>query len=97
VRAMRSKPIIDIIDQLDDLDVEEGAKRLFRRLVLNVGATHGIKEVERIEQVAYARRLLDLRVSRATIRDRMIALYSISRRQSYRLISEALKLCQKRA
>lgn len=92
---MRSKPIADIFEQLEELDVDVEAKRLFRRLVLAVSAAHGINEVSRIEQVAYARRLLELRVSRATIRDRMIALYSVSRRQAYRLINEALKLCQK--
>lgn len=91
---MRSNTIIAIVDRIEGLDVDDEAKRLFRRLVLDVGAVHGIRRVSRFEQVEYARRLLDLRVSRATIRDRIVALFSVSRRQSYRLISDALKLCQ---
>jgi hypothetical protein len=94
---MQSKPIIDIIEQLDDLNVGEDAKRLFLALVLNVSAAYGIHKVDRIEQVAYVCRLLDLHVSRPTIRDRLIAFHSVSRRQAYRLIDDALKLCQKRA
>jgi hypothetical protein len=94
---MRSKPIIDIIKQIDDLNVSEDAKRLFLGLVLNVSAAHGIHEVNRIEQITYVCRLLDLRVSRPTIRDRLIAFHSVSRRQAYRLIDEGLKLCQMRA
>lgn len=89
--------LLEIMDGVDGLDVDEGSKHLFRRLVLTVSAAHGINEVNRIGQIAYARRLLDLRVSRPTTRDRLIALYSISRRQAYRLIGEALELCQKRA
>lgn len=92
---MRSQPILDILDQINDLDVEDGARCIFKRLVLEVSAAHGINGVDRGEQIAFARRLLDMRVSRPTIRDRLIALYSVSRRQAYRLIEDALKLCQK--
>jgi hypothetical protein len=45
--------------------------------------------------LAYIRRLLALRVSRPTIRARLMALYSISRSQAYRLIGEALQLSRK--
>jgi hypothetical protein len=82
--------------ELDGLDVDEAAKRIFRRLIVKVSATHGITDVDRIDRVAFARRLIDLHVSRATIRDRIIAHYCVSRRQSYRIIDEALQLCQKR-
>ena len=93
---MRSTPFTDIMARLDALAVDDEARRAFRRLVLEVGAQHGISGLERDEQLAYIRRLLSLRVSRPTIRDRLMALYSVSRRQAYRLIDEAMQLCQKR-
>lgn len=92
---MRSAPLLDIIDRLDSLDVDERARNAFRRVVLEIGAAHGIKAVERCEQVDYIRRLLALRVSRATIRERIKVRYSISARQAYRVIEEAMKLRQK--
>lgn len=92
---MRSAPFLEIIDHLEGLDVDDGARRAFHRLLLEIGARHGISGLERGEQLAYIRRLLALRVSRPTIRDRLMALYSISRSQAYRLIGEALQLCQK--
>jgi hypothetical protein len=88
--------LADIIGQLDCLDVDERARTAFRGLVVAIGMQHGVKGIERIEQLAYVRRLLALRVSRPTIRDRVTARYPVSRRQAYRLIDEALQLCQKR-
>jgi hypothetical protein len=93
---LRSTAIVEIMTQLDGLDVDEAAKRIFRRLIVKVSATHGITDVDRLDRVAFARRLIDLHVSRATIRDRIIAHYCVSRRQAYRIIDEALQLCQKR-
>jgi hypothetical protein len=92
---MRSHPFLEIIDRLEGLDVDDGARQAFRRLLIEIGTQHGISGLERDEQLAYVRRLLALRVSRPTIRDRLIAIYGISRRQAYRLIDEGLKLCQK--
>lgn len=92
---MRSAPFLEIIDRLEGLDVDDGARRAFRRLLLEIGTQHGISGLERDEQLAYVRRLLALRVSRPTIRDRLMALYSISRSQAYRLIGEALQLSLK--
>lgn len=93
---MQSNPLIDIISQLDGLEVDEGARQAFRGLVLAIGTQHGIRGIERMEQLGHVRRLLALRVSRPTIRDRLMARYPISRRQAYRLIDDALQLCQKR-
>lgn len=92
----RTSPLVEIIGRLEALDVDEAARQVFRGLVLAVGAQHGIKGIERMEQLGYVCRLLDLRVSRPTIRDRLTARYPISRRQAYRLIDDALQLCQKR-
>lgn len=81
---------MEIIGRLEGLDVDDGARQAFRNLLLEVGTDHGISGLERWQQVAFTRRLLALRVSRPTIRDRLMALYGISRRQAYRLIDEAL-------
>jgi hypothetical protein len=93
---MRSAPFLEIIDSLEGLDVDDGARQTFHRLLLEIGTRHGISGLERGEQLAFVRRLLALRVSRPTIRDRLMALYGISKRQAYRLIDEGLQLCQKR-
>lgn len=92
----RGSSLVEIIGRLDALDVDEAARQAFRGLVVAIGAQHGIKGIERMEQLGYVRRLLALRVSRPTIRDRLTARYPVSRRQAYRLIDEALQLCQKR-
>ena len=93
---MRSAPFLEIIDCLDGLNVDDGARQAFRRLLLEVGNRHGISGLEHDEQLTYVRGLLALRVSRPTIRDRLIALYGISKSQAYRLIDEAMRLCQKK-
>lgn len=92
----RASPLVEIIGRLEALDVDEVARQAFLGLVLAIGTQHGVKGIERIEQLGYVRRLLALRVSRPTIRDRVRARYPVSRRQAYRLIDEALQLCQKR-
>lgn len=92
---MRSAPFLEIIDRLEGLNVDDGARRAFHQLLLEIGTRHGIGGLERHEQLVFVRKLLALRVSRSTIRARLMALYGISRRQAYRLICEALQLCQK--
>jgi hypothetical protein len=87
---MRSAPLIEIISRLEGLDVDDGARAMFRTMVLEVSAQHGLTGFDRGEQLAHIRRLLALHVSRPTIRDRLIAHYGVSRRQAYRLIGEAL-------
>jgi hypothetical protein len=93
---MRSAPFLEIIDRLESLNVDDGARQTFHRLLLEIGARHGINGLVRYEQMVFVRKLLALRVSRPTIRDRLMALYGISKRQAYRLIDEGLQLCQKR-
>lgn len=92
---MRSSAFRDLIAGLDQLDADESAKRQFRRLVSSIAAIHGLRDIEQAERIDFARRLHDLRTSRATIRDRLIASYGLSRRQAYRVISDSLQLCQK--
>lgn len=84
--------ILEVMHAIDTLDVDEHARNAFRRLVTKVGTEHGIKAIQRNEQLVYIRRLLALQVSRPTIRDRITVRYSISPRQAYRVIEDAMKL-----
>lgn len=87
----------EILQRLERIDVDESAKRQFRQLVEAIAAAHGIRSIERAERVDFARKLHELRTSRATIRDRLIARYGVSPRHSYRIINQAIQLCQKTA
>jgi len=91
-----SMAIQEIIQGLEALDSDPVTKQKFRQLVRAVGAAHGISWIEREDRVSFARELLDLRVSRPTIRDRLIATFEVSRPQAYRIIDSALQLSQKR-
>jgi hypothetical protein len=89
---MRASALIDIINRIDEIDADESVRRQFRQLVRQVGAEHGIACADRGKRVQFARDLLDLRVSRSTIRDRLMAHFEISRTQAYRVIDIALKV-----
>lgn len=88
--------MLEILEGVEAIDVDAGAKAVFRQLVSAIGAAHGYAGVEKAGRVAFARDLLALRVSRPTIRDRLIAHYSVSRPQAYRIISTALQLSHNR-
>lgn len=85
----------EIMEAVDALDADETAKAQFRKAVRRVCIDHGFEWVARDDRLTLAQNLLLRRVSRATIRDRLMALYSISRCQAYRTIAAALKLSQK--
>jgi hypothetical protein len=87
---MRSLVLHDIIARTDALDAPIAAKEQFKRLVRHLGAEHGAGGMAHAEHVDYARRLLQARTSRATIRDRLMALFSISRSQAYKVIQDSL-------
>lgn len=87
--------ILEIMEGVDGLDTDPVAKQQFRQLVRAIGAAHGFAWMAKKDRVAFARELLDLRVSRPTIRDRLIAAFDVSRPQAYRIIDNALKLSQK--
>jgi hypothetical protein len=86
---MRASPILEIMARLDNLDVDETARRALRTMVREVCTDHGIV-IDRYERAAFVRRLIAARVSRPTIRDRLIAMYGVSRRQAYLLIADGL-------
>jgi hypothetical protein len=92
---MRTAAILEIIEGVDSLDADDKSKALFRHLVCMVGVAHGLSRIVRNEQVTFARRLLALRTSRATIRDRLISNYGVSRSQAYNLIGAALSCPEK--
>lgn len=82
----------EILAAVDRIDADPVAKGKFRDLVRQVGGAHGLQWIEREDRVSFVVELLALRVSRPTIRDRLIALYGVSNSQAYRIISSALKL-----
>lgn len=82
----------ELLRGLDRLEVDEAAKRQFSQLVEAIAAAHGLRSIERAARVDFARRLHELRTSRATIRDRLIARYGVSTRQAYRIINQGMKL-----
>jgi hypothetical protein len=91
----QSKPLLDIIDRLPGLDVAETARGKFKRLVYEVGVFYGIRGLDHADRIDFARRLLKQKEARATIRDRLMVRYEVSRRQAYRIIDDGLELCQK--
>lgn len=84
-----------IVAQIDDLDADYLVKRKFKGIVHDICRTHGITGVDRGERIYFAKRLLDERVLRTTIKDRLIARYEVSRSQAYRIIDSALQLSHK--
>lgn len=74
------------------IDAGPRAKESFIALIRAVGAAHGHSAVAREDRVRFARDLLRLRVSRPTIRDRLIATYGLSRPQAYRILNKAFAL-----
>ena len=89
---MQSTALVEIMEGIERLDVDLGAKREFSNLVRGIGLAHGCSEIQRQDRTAFARALLVRRVSRPTVRDRLIATFGVSRPQAYRIISTALQL-----
>jgi hypothetical protein len=89
---MRTEVLTDLLAKLEECDAGEDAKAEFRKLIQAAGAAHGVDAGGGDERIMFARHLLDLMVPRATIRDRLMSRFTISRAQSYRDISAALKI-----
>lgn len=87
--------IQEIFEGVDVIDVDADAKQKFRQLVGAVAATHGYGWIERTERISLARDLMRARVARPVVRDRLMALYGISRPQAYRVISYALQVASR--
>lgn len=80
----------EIIEGVDALAVPADVLEQFKRLVRRTGAAHGISGMANAERVEYARRLVRAGISRATVRDRLMATHGISRRQAYVVIGAAI-------
>jgi hypothetical protein len=93
---MRSTAIIEILDAINGMNADDSMKRQVRKIIGDVASVHGMNLVTSADRVDFARRLLDAKVSKATIRERLRARYSISRTHAYRIIGEALN-CPKTA
>ncbi|MBK4739211.1 hypothetical protein [Noviherbaspirillum pedocola] len=91
---MQSIAILEILEGLNTMDVDQSAKHQFQQLVRAVASSHGVSWVERQDRTAFARDLLANRVSRPTVRERLIARFGVSRTHAYRIIDEALQLSQ---
>lgn len=89
---MRASALLEILAGIDRMDADDTIKRQVKQIVSSVGFAHGVKNVQHDERVNFARQLLAQRVSRPTIRDRLMARYCISKRQSYRIIDDALNI-----
>lgn len=94
---MRADILRDLYSMVDACKAEEEAKEEFRNLLLRVAEANGVRPLnkpdEREERVAFAHHLLRaLREPRATIRDRLMARFQVSRSQAYADICEALEV-----
>ena len=81
--------LVEVLEGIDAIDADGKAKAAFRQLIRAVGAAHGIAAVEQASRSDFAKHLLGARVSRSTIRDRLIAHFGVSRPQAYRIIFDA--------
>lgn len=89
---MDGAALLEIMEGIGRLEVDPVAKREFSNLVRGIGAAHGCTQIDRLDRTMFARDLLMRRVSRATIRDRLIATFGVSRSHSYRIIECALEI-----
>jgi uncharacterized protein YjiS (DUF1127 family) len=92
---MRAEVLTDLLAKLGECDADEGAKAAFRELIHSVCKAHGTDANAYDERTQFARHLLDLREPRATIRDRLMSHFGVSRTQAYRDIETALKVVPK--
>lgn len=86
--------LLEILAATEALDADPSAKKRFGDVVRQIAAANGLSSAKRSARVDFAGRLLAQKVSRATIRNRLMALYGVSRCQAYRIISTALNLSQ---
>lgn len=92
---MDGAALIEIMEGIGTLDVDPIAKREFSNLVRGIGAAHGCPHITRLDRIVFAQELLMRRVSGATIRDRLIATFGVSRAHAYRIIDGARQLVPK--
>jgi hypothetical protein len=92
---MKASALQEIMVGLDAENMPPDEKLKAMRIVRQVGLLHGVKGIEKIERQIMARGLLDRKVPRPEIRDRLVVAYRVSSSQAYRVIRDALQLWQK--
>lgn len=92
---MRSAVLREIFQAIDALQVDEPAKAAFRKLICQTGEREGVKGLENVDRVQYARELLGKSCSKTTVMERLKARYGVSRGTAYRHIREASQSFQK--
>jgi hypothetical protein len=87
---MRASVLTEILDRLERSNLDAAAKREAKAIVQTTGRQHGVKQVDQFDRIEFAQQLMAAKISRPTIRDRLMARYDLSRRQAYRVIHSAL-------
>lgn len=78
------------MDGLAELAKAIGEERV-RRVLVSVDARRALREFDRACAIRYAIQLLQQRVGRPAIRDRLIGRYGFARRTCYRVLDTALE------
>lgn len=81
---MRSLLPAELMPFLDEIGLTQDQKDKF--------AAFAKRATMKDERVAFAVNLLHLQATRSEIRERLMSLYELSRRQAYRIISDALEV-----
>lgn len=89
---MRAEVLNTLLAKLAECDASDEAKAEFRKLILQVDASHKASPETCDERARFARHLFDINESRAAVRDRLMRRYGVSRAQAYRYIAEALEI-----
>jgi hypothetical protein len=94
---MHEIALIELLRMVEaDLSIDERAKAKVKSAVHKIGAQHGAKTLLQLERQDFARHLLDLKVQRAVIRDRLVMQFGVTARTAQRDITKALQLRQNR-
>lgn len=87
---MSSDLIRDLVTALSTLEADDAILRSMWERLYRVGRMHNVLQLKQMERQQFAVHLLDLGVSVATVRDRLIARFDIGRSQCYRDVQAAL-------
>lgn len=93
---MRAAILHEIIEAAEALDIQPAVIQQFQRMVRRIGAQHCVVGMAHAEQLDFAARLLSAKVSRPTVRERLMAMNGISRSQAYIVINEALDILSRK-
>ena len=84
--------INDLVAVLGAIKADDNVKRQIQSGLFRVGRIHGVRDLNRMERHIFAAELLNQKVSRTTIAQRLMSNFGIARRQAYRDIEEAFVL-----